>query len=53
MRIAMSGQLRRPPGEHTGAFVALTVTTRSGGMKGPLGLVFGPDGTLYVSSDMD
>jgi glucose/arabinose dehydrogenase len=35
---------------HTGAFLDAFVPSGSGGLLSPLGLVFGPDGHLYVSS---
>jgi len=34
----------------TGAFVQTFVTSGSGGLAGPSGLAFGPDGDLYVTS---
>ena len=34
----------------TGAFVQTFVTSGSGGLSGPSGLAFGPDGDLYVTS---
>jgi DNA-binding beta-propeller fold protein YncE len=33
----------------TGAFVSVFVTAGSGGISGPSGMTFGPDGNLYVS----
>lgn len=33
----------------TGAFVSIFVTAGSGGISGPHGMTFGPDGNLYVS----
>jgi sugar lactone lactonase YvrE len=33
----------------TGAFVSVFVTAGSGGISGPHGMTFGPDGNLYVS----
>jgi DNA-binding beta-propeller fold protein YncE len=37
----------------TGAFVQTFVTSGSGGLSGPKGLDFGPDGNLYVASAND
>lgn len=37
----------------TGAFVQTFVTAGAGGLSGPRGLAFGPDGDLYVTSDGD
>jgi len=37
----------------TGAFVQTFVTSGSGGLSGPSGLAFGPDGDLYVTSQGD
>ena len=34
----------------TGAFIEAFVASGSGGLKGPVGLTFGPDGNLYVGS---
>jgi DNA-binding beta-propeller fold protein YncE len=37
----------------TGAFVQTFVTSGAGGLSGPSGLAFGPDGDLYVTSYYD
>ena len=46
---AGSNQVLRYDG-NTGGFQAVFVTAGSGGLSGPVGLVFGPDGNLYVAS---
>jgi len=36
--------------DDTGNFISVFVASRSGGLSGPRGLTFGPDGNLYVGS---
>ena len=36
--------------DDAGNFISVFVASRSGGLSGPRGLTFGPDGNLYVSS---
>ena len=46
---AFGGEILRYDGR-TGTFRDVFVPDRSGGLKGPKGLVFGPDGHLYVTN---
>src|SRR5579859_316166 len=39
--------------ETTGAFVDAFVPTKSGGLREPLGVIFGPDHNLYVASGLE
>ncbi len=57
--VASTGAISFSPGDadrvlrydgETGAFIDTFVPTSSGALDGPSGLVFGPDGHLYVSS---
>ena len=46
----MSDEVLRYDGT-TGAFIDAFVTAGSGGLNNPYGILFGPDGNLYVASD--
>jgi DNA-binding beta-propeller fold protein YncE len=45
-----SNEVKRYNGK-TGAFLGTFVAAGAGGLNGPTGLAFGPDGNLYVSSN--
>src|SRR5437867_6013463 len=48
--VAQGGRAIRRYDGHTGAFIDVFESARSGGLTVPVGLVFGPDGNLYVAS---